>query len=81
VSLSPVYAERETYKLTSKWVSSFVQVKSLNRIRDIRDQLAGLCERVEIVPESNEDSTDISPIQKSIVAGFFFNAVCRLSLC
>lgn len=48
---------------------NFVQVKSLNRVRDIRDQLSSLCERVEIVPESNADSSDIVPIQKSILSG------------
>lgn len=48
---------------------NFVQVKSLNRVRDIRDQLSSLCERVEIVPESNVDSADIVPIQKSILSG------------
>ena len=48
---------------------NFVQVKSLNRVRDIRDQLSSLCERVEIVPESNSDSSDIVPIQKSILSG------------
>lgn len=52
---------------------NFVQIKSLNRVRDVRDQLSSLCERVEIVPESNEDSSDIVPIQKSILAGYFYN--------
>jgi pre-mRNA-splicing factor ATP-dependent RNA helicase DHX16 len=52
---------------------NFVQIKSLNRVRDVRDQLSSLCERVEIVPESNVDSSDIIPIQKAILAGYFYN--------
>lgn len=51
----------------------FLQFKSLSRARDIRDQLAGLCERVEIVVESNPNSTDITPIQKAITSGYFYN--------
>ncbi|KAJ3754986.1 pre-mRNA splicing factor [Lentinula raphanica] len=51
----------------------FLQFKSISRARDIRDQLAGLCERVEIVPESNPNSNDITPIQKALTAGYFYN--------
>lgn len=54
----------------------FLQFKSLSRARDIRDQLAGLCERVEVVVESNPNTSDITPIQKAITAGYFYNAVC-----
>ena len=54
----------------------FLQFKSLSRARDIRDQLAGLCERVEIVVESNPNTTDITPIQKAITSGYFYNTVC-----
>ncbi|KAI6114152.1 pre-mRNA splicing factor [Pisolithus sp. B1] len=51
----------------------FLQYKSLNRARDIRDQLAGLCERVEVIVQSNPNSNDITPIQKAITAGYFYN--------
>ena len=57
----------------------FLQFKSLSRARDIRDQLAGLCERVEIVVESNPNSTDITPIQKAITSGYFYNTVRSFS--
>ncbi|KAK0553492.1 hypothetical protein OC846_000881 [Tilletia horrida] len=53
-------------------VENFVQPKVLGRIRDIRDQLAQLCERVEIVPESNATG-EIVPIQKALLSGFFYN--------
>ncbi|KAF7291664.1 Pre-mRNA splicing factor [Mycena chlorophos] len=51
----------------------FLQFKSLSRARDIRDQLAGLCERVEVVVQSNPNSNDITPVQKAITSGYFYN--------
>lgn len=54
----------------------FLQFKSLSRARDIRDQLAGLCERVEVVIQSNPNTNDLTPIQKAITAGYFYNTVC-----
>ncbi|KAJ6584763.1 pre-mRNA splicing factor [Mycena capillaripes] len=51
----------------------FLQFKSLSRARDIRDQLAGLCERVEVVVQSNPNSNDITPVQKALTAGYFYN--------
>ncbi|KAG8852782.1 hypothetical protein FRB91_005914 [Serendipita sp. 411] len=50
---------------------NYVQYKTLSRARDVRDQLAGLCERVEIVSQSNPNSSDITPIQRALVAGLF----------
>jgi len=52
---------------------NFVQFKSLSRVRDIRDQLAGLCDRVEVVIQSNPNSNDIVPIQKALTSGYFYN--------
>ncbi|KAG1837592.1 pre-mRNA splicing factor [Suillus tomentosus] len=51
----------------------FLQFKSLSRARDIRDQLAGLCERVEVVIQSNPNANDVSPVQKAITSGYFYN--------
>jgi len=51
----------------------FLQFKSLSRARDIRDQLAGLCDRVEIVIQGNPNSNDVTPIQKAITSGYFYN--------
>jgi pre-mRNA-splicing factor ATP-dependent RNA helicase DHX16 len=56
-------------------MENFLQFKSLGRVRDIRDQLAGLCERVEVVIESNPSSGDTVPIQKALTSGYFFNTV------
>ena len=49
---------------------NFVQYRSLKRARDVRDQLANLCERVEI-SMSSVGANDLVPIQKAITAGFF----------
>ncbi|KAJ7288503.1 hypothetical protein C8J57DRAFT_518295 [Mycena rebaudengoi] len=51
----------------------FLQFKSISRARDIRDQLAGLCERVEVVVQSNPNSNDITPVQKALTSGYFYN--------
>lgn len=55
---------------------NYIQYRSLKRARDVRDQLANLCERVE-VGMSTVGATDLVPIQKAILAGFFPN-VARL---
>ncbi|TIB66987.1 hypothetical protein E3P77_01948 [Wallemia ichthyophaga] len=52
---------------------NYVQYKVLCRVRDIRDQLAGLCERVELFVESSVKADDIIPIQKAILSGYFYN--------
>ena len=52
---------------------NFLQQRSLTRARDVRDQLAKLCDRVEVTV-STCGSTNLVPIQKAITAGFFPNA-------
>ncbi|MCJ1366184.1 hypothetical protein MMC16_005310 [Acarospora aff. strigata] len=52
---------------------NFLQQRSLTRARDVRDQLAKLCDRVE-VSVSTVGAADLVPVQKSITAGFFPNA-------
>jgi pre-mRNA-splicing factor ATP-dependent RNA helicase DHX16 len=52
---------------------NFLQQRSLTRARDVRDQLAKLCERVE-VQLSSVGAGEIVPISKAITAGFFPNA-------
>lgn len=52
---------------------NFLQQRSLTRARDVRDQLAKLCERVEVAPSSC-GSTNLRPIKRAITAGFFPNA-------
>lgn len=52
---------------------NFLQQRSLTRARDVRDQLAKLCDRVEVTI-SSVGANDMVPIQKSLTAGFFPNA-------
>ncbi|CAI7586465.1 unnamed protein product [Penicillium manginii] len=52
---------------------NFLQQRSLTRARDVRDQLAKLCDRVEVTV-STCGANNIVPIQKAITAGFFPNA-------
>ncbi|KAK5149325.1 hypothetical protein LTR04_007200 [Oleoguttula sp. CCFEE 6159] len=52
---------------------NFLQQRSLTRARDVRDQLAKLCDRVEVTV-SSVGAGDMVPIQKAIAAGFFPNA-------
>jgi pre-mRNA-splicing factor ATP-dependent RNA helicase DHX16 len=52
---------------------NFLQQRSLTRARDVRDQLAKLCDRVEVTL-SSVGANDLVPIQKAITAGFFPNA-------
>jgi len=50
---------------------NFIQHRSMKRARDIRDQLLGLLERVEVEAKSNENDSD--GIRKCVTAGFFYH--------
>lgn len=54
---------------------NFLQQRSLTRARDVRDQLARLCDRVEVdAGKSCGGTSNLEPIQKAITAGFFPNS-------
>ena len=50
---------------------NFIQYRSMKRARDIRDQMAGLCERAEIDLTTAGDDT--IPVRKALTAGFFYH--------
>lgn len=52
---------------------NFLQQRSLTRARDVREQLAKLCDRVE-VRLSSCGASNLRPIQRALTAGFFTNA-------
>ncbi|KAI7972678.1 hypothetical protein EIK77_009141 [Talaromyces pinophilus] len=52
---------------------NFLQQRSLTRARDVRDQLAKLCDRVEVTVTSAGANNTV-PIQKAMTSGFFPNA-------
>jgi len=54
---------------------NFLQQRSLTRARDVRDQLARLCDRVEVDPNKTcGGASNIQPIQKAVCSGFFPNS-------
>ncbi|EMS57677.1 Putative pre-mRNA-splicing factor ATP-dependent RNA helicase DHX16 [Triticum urartu] len=63
---------RETDFSTQWCYENYIQVRSMKRARDIRDQLEGLMERVEIEVCSN--ASDLDAIKKAITSGFFHHS-------
>ncbi|XP_027338668.1 pre-mRNA-splicing factor ATP-dependent RNA helicase DEAH1-like isoform X2 [Abrus precatorius] len=69
IALLKVYNSWKETNYSTQWCyENYIQVRSMKRARDIRDQLAGLLERVEIELTSN---ADLDAIKKSITSGFF----------
>ena len=76
IALLRCYSEWAENDYSAMWCREhYIQVKSLQKARDIREQLEGLCDRVEIDHEVATDESDTSSILKSITAGFFYHAV------
>lgn len=50
---------------------NYVQVRQMNKARDIREQLENLCERVEI--DFSPKNPDVDTICKGLTAGYFYN--------
>jgi pre-mRNA-splicing factor ATP-dependent RNA helicase DHX16 len=72
LALLNVYRSWAETNFSTQWCfENFVQPRSMNRARDIRDQLEGLMERVEIEIVSNPG--DLDAIKKTIAAGFFYH--------
>ena len=76
LSLLNVWTEWVDSDYSYVWAKeNFLQQRSLTRARDVRDQLARLCDRVEVdAATSCAGIADITPIQKAIAAGFFPNS-------
>jgi pre-mRNA-splicing factor ATP-dependent RNA helicase DHX16 len=74
ISLLKVWDEFVENEYSLLWCKeNFVQYRSLNRIRDVRDQLFKLVDRVEIA-HSSCGVQDHVKILKSFCSGFFANA-------
>ncbi|XP_027767529.1 pre-mRNA-splicing factor ATP-dependent RNA helicase DEAH1-like [Solanum pennellii] len=70
IALLKVYNSWKETNFSTQWCyDNYIQVRSMKRARDIRDQLEGLLERVEIKLTSNVN--DLEAIKKSITSGFF----------
>ncbi|KAJ1494855.1 hypothetical protein T484DRAFT_1758770 [Baffinella frigidus] len=72
IALFNVYNQwQETGESTQWCFENFIQVRSLKKAKDVRDQLLGLFERTEIELQSNSDDT--KSIRKSICSGYFYH--------
>ncbi|KAH0704603.1 putative pre-mRNA-splicing factor ATP-dependent RNA helicase DHX16 isoform X1 [Solanum tuberosum] len=70
IALLKVYSSWRETDFSTQWCyENYIQVRSMKRARDIRDQLEGLLERVEIELTSNDN--DYEAIKKAITSGFF----------
>lgn len=77
LTLLNVYEQWEETDYSTQWCfENFIQHRSMKRARDVRDQLEGLLERVEI--EMTTSPGDTVAIRKAITAGFFYHTA-RLS--
>ncbi|KAJ0443294.1 putative RNA helicase [Helianthus annuus] len=73
VALLKVYNSWKETSFSTQWCyENYIQVRSMKRARDIRDQLKGLLERVEIELTSN--SGNLEAIKKAIASGYFPNS-------
>ncbi|XP_069054383.1 pre-mRNA-splicing factor ATP-dependent RNA helicase DHX16 isoform X2 [Lepisosteus oculatus] len=62
---------------STQWCyENFIQFRSMKRARDVREQLEGLMERIEI--ELTSCQGDTVPVRKAVTAGFFYHTA-RLS--
>ncbi|KAK2965749.1 hypothetical protein RJ640_003287 [Escallonia rubra] len=70
IALLKVYNSWRETNFSTQWCyENYIQVRSMKRARDIRDQLEGLLERVEIELTSN--FSDLEAIKKAITSGYF----------
>mmetsp|Transcript_4239 Transcript_4239/g.12510 ORF Transcript_4239/g.12510 Transcript_4239/m.12510 type:complete len:714 (+) Transcript_4239:205-2346(+) len=71
-ALLRVYKQWVETDHSQQWCyENYIQAKSMVRARDVRDQFAGLCERVEL---ELTESTELEPLQKAVTGGYFYNA-------
>ena len=74
IALMRCYKEWASTDYNTQWCfENFVQVKSMKKARDIREQLESLCDRVEIDSTVSCSEEDFSSVLKAISAGFFYN--------
>jgi pre-mRNA-splicing factor ATP-dependent RNA helicase DHX16 len=79
IALMRCYSEWASTDYNTQWCfENYVQVKSMKKARDIREQLESLCDRVEIDHTVACSEEDTAPVLKAITAGFFYN-IAKLS--
>eukprot|EP01130_Rhizamoeba_saxonica_P009796 TRINITY_DN3996_c0_g2_i1.p1 TRINITY_DN3996_c0_g2~~TRINITY_DN3996_c0_g2_i1.p1 ORF type:complete len:490 (-),score=108.47 TRINITY_DN3996_c0_g2_i1:30-1499(-) len=71
LTLLNVYNSWVETEYSKQWCfENFIQYRSMKRANDVRDQLVGLLERVEIELESSDDN---QAIRKAVTSGFFYH--------
>ncbi|XP_048882919.1 pre-mRNA-splicing factor ATP-dependent RNA helicase DHX16 isoform X2 [Brienomyrus brachyistius] len=72
-----VYTQWVESGYSTQWCyENFIQFRSMRRARDVREQLEGLMDRIEV--EVCSCSGDAVPIRKAVTAGYFYHTA-RLS--
>ncbi|TYZ68213.1 hypothetical protein PybrP1_010010 [[Pythium] brassicae (nom. inval.)] len=72
IALLNVYNQWVETNYSTQWTyENFVIMRSLKTARDVREQLEGLCDRVELERASNR--ADHEAVRKAICAGYFYN--------
>uniref|UniRef100_A0A4W5L2D2 RNA helicase n=1 Tax=Hucho hucho TaxID=62062 RepID=A0A4W5L2D2_9TELE len=72
-----VYTQWLESGYSTQWCyENFIQFRSMKRARDVREQLEGLMDRIEV--EVCSSGGDIVPIRKAVTAGYFYHTA-RLS--
>lgn len=73
IALLNVYTQWLESNYSTQWTyENFVIMRALKTARDVRDQLEGLCDRVEI-DTTLSAGTNHEKIRKAICAGFFYH--------
>eukprot|EP01038_Epipyxis_sp_PR26KG_P008427 gene8427-11397_t len=73
LALMRCYNEWVETDYSTQWCyENYLQVRSLNKARDVREQLEGLCERVEV--ENCSNPHDLDAICKAITSGYFYHS-------
>ncbi|XP_050423506.1 pre-mRNA-splicing factor ATP-dependent RNA helicase DHX16 isoform X2 [Adelges cooleyi] len=77
LALLNIYNQWANTDFSTNWCyENYIQHRSMRRARDVRDQLVGLMQRVEMELVSNP--TESVNIRKAITAGYFYH-IARLS--
>ena len=79
LTLLNMYSQWEESGYSADWCyDHYVQLRSMKRARDIREQLASLAQRVELQLLSHPlQSADYSPLLKAVTSGYFYQ-IARL---
>jgi len=71
LTLLNVYEQWAETSFSTQWCyENFIQYRTMKRARDVRDQLEGLMDRIEI---ESTNSTDTTSIRKAVTAGYFYH--------